>query len=166
MTGPEEEFTRKLTALRKLCGVFSRYQTTDEVLVAMTEAFEDIPAEKVEGAVVWSIKNESTLPTPSQLREGIENGQYRTRKSRMVVRTVEERIKSSWELDFGESGCKDIKSYKAFIDQWESENPGLDYYFDLVEWPDCKGPDGDRTLANKVKEAFFADSETQEPSQC
>jgi len=129
----KRDFERKIRALRDLCGILSRKEIDDMALFAMAEAFEGISAEEVEAAVKWSIRYGTSLPSPAEMIEGIENGQYRSKERIYVTLTPEERIALYWKQDMGDCGIDDEEEYKKHIKRWEEENPGLNYYDEIIK---------------------------------
>lgn len=129
----KKSLERKIRALQILCEILSKKEINDVTLFAMVEAFNEVSAEDVETAVKWNIKYGTSLPTPSEMIEGITNGQYQLKEKISVTLTPEERIALYWKQDMGDCGIDDEEEYKKHIKRWEEENPGLNYYDEIIK---------------------------------
>lgn len=124
---------RKIAAVHRMCTILSRRPVTDELVAGMVESLAGVTAEQVEIAATFSIRNEVTLPTPSQILERVESGCYLEVTIVPVKLDAAEKIQTWWNDDMNDCGITDPRQYDLHVKKWETENPGLGYFDTIVK---------------------------------
>jgi hypothetical protein len=124
---------RKIEAVHRMCTILSRRPVTDEFVAGMVESLSGVTAEQVEIAATFSIRNEVTLPTPSQILERLESGYYSEVTIVPVKLDDAERIQTWWNDDKNDCGITDEAQYRLHIERWEREHPGESYFETIVK---------------------------------
>ena len=127
------ELHRKIQAIERMCTILSRRLVTDELIAGMVAPFSGVTADQLEIAVNHTIRHETNLPTPSQILERLESGQYTEIEFVPVKLDETERIQTWWNDDMNDCGITEQGQYQLHIERWEQENPGLNYFETIVK---------------------------------
>src|SRR6188768_1200336 len=139
-----EKLSLKIKSLQKLYLGINHRRIDDDLLEVLMEALDDVSAKDLEMAVKWLIKKATKVPTPVEIREGIENGEYRYLSPSTPVRVVstkEEKERRHWTMDMNDWGLDDKKEgdkkrYIEKIELWKKDHPGLDYFDECLKMTD------------------------------